>query len=209
VGGAPDAAAADARTLYDAGTAAFAARSFVEAALAFEAAATKKPSPISLYTAALSWERARNPDRAADAYSRALAIPGLPPDKMGPARDELASLERTLGAVVVTAPVGLRVALDAHTEVFAPATLHGAPGPHTLVIWRDAQTTERVPVLLTEGQATRMDLSATSTPVSAHDVSSLPPTKSTAGGDLRRILGVAALGGGGMAALAGVLAPSL
>ena len=63
-----------ARSQYNAGTKAFADQRFVEAALNFEAAADEKPSPVALYTAALSWEQANVPERAADDYARSLAL---------------------------------------------------------------------------------------------------------------------------------------
>src|SRR5579872_5901097 len=60
-----DAASAVARARYNAGTKAFADKRFVEAALNFEAATAEKASPVALYTAALSWEQANVPERAA------------------------------------------------------------------------------------------------------------------------------------------------
>src|ERR1700722_13181735 len=87
-----DASATNARSQYNAGTKAFSEQRYAEAALAFEAAAAEKPSPVALFTAALSWDRTSAPDRAADDYARALALPGLPPDKTTQAKDRLAQL---------------------------------------------------------------------------------------------------------------------
>ena len=92
-----DAAGTSARARYNVGTRAFAEKRYVEAALNFEAAAAEKPSAVALYTAALSWEQANVPDRAADDYTRALAVPGLQADKVNLAHERLTSLEAVFG----------------------------------------------------------------------------------------------------------------
>src|SRR5438552_1526024 len=102
---------AEARQQYNAGTQAFAAKRYLEAALHFEAAAAHRPHPIALYTAALAWEQAGKPDRAADDFGRALEAPGLGAKEKENAKERLAALERTLGTVVVAGPDGHRVAV--------------------------------------------------------------------------------------------------
>src|SRR5262249_7964099 len=126
--------AAEARHEYDAGTQAYASKHFVEAALHFEAAAAQRAHGVTLYTAALAWEQANRPERAAGDYARALAAPGLNAKQAANARDRLTTLERSLGTIDVTAPDGWRVQLDALTEVAAPARLHATPGVHVLTI---------------------------------------------------------------------------
>jgi hypothetical protein len=154
-----DAASVHARARYNAGSKAFAERRFVEAALDFEAAAADKPSPVALYTAALSWEQANVPDRAADDYTRALAAPSLSGDKEGLARERLGALEEVLGAVTVVGADGARVQLDANTELPVPATLHAAAGVHTLSARMGGDPVARRPVVLERGKTAKLDLS--------------------------------------------------
>jgi hypothetical protein len=156
-----DAASVNARARYNAGTKSFADKRFVEAALNFEAAASEKPSPVALYTAAMSWEQANVPDRAADDYARSLAVAGLPADKIGLAKDRLASLEAVLGAVTVSGPEGTRAQLDANTELPVPATLHAAVGVHTLSTRAPGQPIERRAVVLERGKVLDLDLATT------------------------------------------------
>jgi len=115
--------AADARQQYQMGTQAFSQKRYSEAALHFEAAAAFKANAVALYTAALAWDLASRPERAADAYARALEVPGLDTKQTNVAKDRVAALEKSLGTVMVTAPEGWKVQLDTLTEVPAPARL--------------------------------------------------------------------------------------
>ena len=206
-----DAASSAARSQYNAGTKAFADQRYAEAALAFEAAAEDKPSAVALFTAALSWDRTNAPDRAADDYARALALPGLPPDKTSQAKDRLAVLEATLGALSVAGGEGVRVQLDANSERPVAATLHGASGVHSLAVRAPGGAIERRPVLLERGKTTTLDL-ATAPPIAAPDArasspapapASLPPRRSA--GDWKTPAGAALMGVGGATLLAGAL----
>jgi hypothetical protein len=113
---------------------------------------------IALYTAALSWDQTNAPERAADDYARALALPGLPPDKIAQAKERLATLESMLGTVAVSGPEGTRVQLDANTERPVPATLHGAAGVHTLMVRSPSGGIERRQVVVERGKTTPLDL---------------------------------------------------
>lgn len=149
--------AAEAKRQYNLGTQAYSARRFVEAALAFEAAAAIKPNAVTLYTAGLAWEQANQPERAADAFSRALDLPGLLPQQQQNAKDRVSTLERSLGTLVVTGPEGTKVQLDALTEAPVPARLHAPPGMHALAIrWTDAPIEKR-DVTLEVGKTTTLE----------------------------------------------------
>jgi hypothetical protein len=199
------------RAKYDAGTSAFADGRFVEAALDFEAAAGDQPNAVALYTAALSWEKAGVPDRAADDYARALAMGGLPPDEAERATQRLAMLEGALGAVLVTGATDeTRVQLDANTELPTPAKLHAAAGVHALIVRTKGRPIERMSVVLSRGTTTKLDISGaqsgtspTPPPPEAH------PTATSAGTTqatpLRNAAGFAILGAGATALLAGAL----
>ena len=150
--------AAEARQQYGMGTQAFKEKRYSEAALHFEAAAAFKANAIALYTAALAWDLASRPERAADAYARSLDVPGLDAKQTAIAKDRVAALEKSLGTAVVTAPEGWKVQLDTLTEVHAPARLHGAPGVHTLTVRIPNRPIERRDVTLEAGKATNVDL---------------------------------------------------
>jgi hypothetical protein len=208
--------AANARARYNAGTKAFSDKRFVEAALNFEAAASEKPSPIALFTAALSWEQANVPERAADDYARALAVPGLPADKLGPAHDRLAALEGVLGTATVVAPEGTRVQLDANTELPLPATLHGSAGVHTLSARVAGKPIGRRSVVLERGKVAKVDLSAE--PMAAPPTEAAkeppppppppppaPPPPAEGAVSLRKAAGFTTVGVGGALLLSGVV----
>ncbi len=210
--------AASARTAYNAGTKAFAEQRYGEAALAFETAAAEKPNAIALFTAALSWDRTNAPERAADDYARALALPGLPPDKTAQAKERLASLESMLGALSVTGPDGTRVQLDANTDRPVPATRHGSAGVHTLMVRSPDGGIERRPIVVERGKTTTLDL-ATAPPAAssapAPNQAAAPPSSGTpppeappsAGSksDWKRPVGLTLMGVGGATLLAGVV----
>ncbi len=154
----PADSAAEARQQYQAGTQAFQQKRYSEAALHFEAAAAFRANGVALYTAALAWDLAARPERAADAYARALETPGLDAKQSGLAKDRVGQLERTLGTLTVTAPDGWKVQLDTFTEVPTPARLHGAPGIHTLSIRAPGKPIERRDVTLEAGKASSLKL---------------------------------------------------
>jgi hypothetical protein len=191
-----------ARARYDAGTQAFSQGRFVEAALEFEAAASEKPSPIALSTAALSWERASAPERAADDYRRALAVGGLNAESTTQATQRLAALEAVLGSASVTAPRGWRAQLDAGAEMTLPATFHAASGVHTLTVRPVGGPIEQISLVLRSGTTTPVALPASEpAALSAGRESSPAPS----GVDLRTSSGLVALGAAGIALLGGAL----
>ncbi len=190
-----------ARLRYDAGTQAFAQGHFMEAALDFEAAAAEKANAIALYTAALSWERANVPDRAADDYARALGIEGLATDAAAEAKQRLATLEANLGVVIVSGRPEWRAELDSNTEVPLPARFHGAVGIHTLTVRASGRANAHVVLVLNSGFTARVQLpepepggeKAPAEPVGRRDA------------DARRTVGFVALGASAAVVLSAVL----
>jgi hypothetical protein len=215
VASADEGEAAAARNAYNAGTKAFADQRYGEAAIAFETAAAEKPNAIALYTAAFSWDRTNAPERAADDYARALALPGLPPDKVAQAKERLATLESMLGAVAVSGPDGTRVQLDANTERPVPATLHGAAGVHTLMVRSPSGGIERRQVVVERGKTAPLDLAtappAPPTPAPNATPAQPPPSEVPAApppppkSDWKRPVGLTLMGVGGATLLAGVV----
>lgn len=150
--------AAEARQQYQLGTQAFQSKRYSEAALHFEAAAAFRAHSVALYTAGMAWDLASRPERAADAYARALEVGGLDPKQDKVARERVQALERSLGSLVVSAPEGTKVQLDTFTEVPTPARLHGPPGVHGLSIRAVGRPIERRDVMLEGGRVTTLDL---------------------------------------------------
>jgi hypothetical protein len=159
--------AADARRRYNEGTEAYTLKRFVEAALNFEAAASRRPHAVTLYTAALAWEQSGHAERAADDFARALDVSGLSTAQRTNARDRLATYEAMLGTLVVTGPEGCRVQLDALTEVATPARLHGTPGIRSLAVRTGARAVERRDVLLEVGLTQQLGVDAQAAAVAA------------------------------------------
>jgi len=125
---------AEARTQYKLGTEALGGGRYVEAALHFETATSRTPHAVSWYMAAEAWERSSHPERAADALSRALDVPGLSPELGEKVRARLKLLEASLGTVVFGGQTSFRASLDGSTAVGPPARVHGLPGTHVLSI---------------------------------------------------------------------------
>lgn len=205
---APVDTATEARLQYQQGTQAFQQKRYKEAALHFEAAASYRTSAVALYTAGLAWDLASAPERAADAYGRALEVGGLDPKQGGLAKDRVAQLEKTLGTVSVTAPEGWRVQLDTFTEVPTPARLHGAPGVHGLSVRPPGKPIERRDVSLDAGKVVTLELKeepkvvakVEPEPVKPIPVEPPPPPPPQAYWIPRRVIGVG-VAGVGVAAL--------
>ncbi|HQY61488.1 MAG: hypothetical protein IPF92_00735 [Myxococcales bacterium] len=151
---------AEAKARFRQGSEAFGQKRFVEAAMHFEAAAALRPHAVPLFTAALAWDTAGRPERAADAFARALELPGLDAKQTATAKERVEALERTLGVLALTVPAGWKVQLDTLTEVkvTGPARLHAAPGAHVLTLQPPGRPIERRDVSLEAGKATPLTL---------------------------------------------------
>ncbi len=200
--------ATEARQQYQQGTQAFQQKRYQEAALHFEAAASFRTSSVALYTAGLAWDLASRPERAADAYSRALEVGGLDPKQQGLAKDRVAQLETTLGTLAVTAPEGWRVQLDTFTEVPTPARLHAGAGVHGLSVRAPGKPIERRDVTLQTGKLVSIELKdepkvvpkVEPEPMKAAPMVEAPPPPPRPYWITRRVVGVG-VGGVGIAAL--------
>ncbi len=173
----PPDAAVEARLQYNQGTQAYKEKKFVEAALHFEAAAAQRPHAVTLYTAALAWEQANKPERAADDFVRALEVPGLSAQQATNARDRVAALEKTLGTALVVGPEGMRAQLEGQTEVAIPARLHGVPGSHKLLVHAPGRPVERRDVTLEVGQFTRVEVDEPVAPTEKPQVKVTPAAR--------------------------------
>ncbi len=156
--------AAEARTQYGLGTQAFQAKKYSEAALHFESAASFRPHAVALYTAGLAWDLANKPERAADAFSRALDVPGLDAKQTATAKERVATLEKTLGTLAVTGGEGTKVQLDALTEAPVPARLHAPAGSHSLSVRVPGKPIDHREVTLEAGHVAELDLTKEAKP---------------------------------------------
>jgi len=84
-------------------------RDFVGAAAAFESALRITPHPVTAFDAALAWEEANEPVRAAEDFALALDL-HLSEPQATEARKRLAALELRLARVALTGPTGARLA---------------------------------------------------------------------------------------------------
>lgn len=153
-----DAASNEARTQYGLGTQAFQAKKYAEAATHFEAAAAARSNAVALYTAGLAWDLAGKPERAADAFARAIEVPGLDPKQATNAKEKIATYEKTLGTVTVEGPDGTKVQLDAMTEAPVPARLHALAGAHSLTVKMPGKPVDHRDVLLEAGKVIDVSL---------------------------------------------------
>jgi hypothetical protein len=134
---------ADVARLSDLARAAHKAKRWAEEASLYESAGFLGRSASAHVAAGVAWEAADRPERAADAYARALAIEPNGADASR-AKERLDALEKGLGTLQVTAPAGFSAQLDGGAESAAPARLHGTQGVHTLVAAsKDRQVTRR------------------------------------------------------------------
>lgn len=192
------------------GTQAYQAKRYQEAAQHFEAAAALRPSAVALYTAGMAWDLASRPERAADAYVRANDLGGLDAKQVSLSKERVAHLEKTtLGTVIVTAPDGWKVQLDAFTEAPTPARLHGAPGLHSISVHAPGAAIEQHEITLEAGRVTSFDVKTASKPQTSETVPTTEqPLCDTRGSEFwsaRRGVG-AAVTGVGVAVLGGALA---
>lgn len=122
----------EAAALEKEGRDAFSAGKFAEAGEKFDAANRLAPHAQLRFNAALAWEKAREPARAADAYEGALRQGGLDDQRERRAQSALAGLKETLGYVKVPRPVSgtLSIAHLSHAPI--PAQFHLAPGQYKM-----------------------------------------------------------------------------
>jgi hypothetical protein len=116
------------------GREAFKRGDFPLAAKHFDAANRLSPHAELRYNAALAWERAREPARAADAYEGALRQGGLDQGHQKRAQTALAGLKETLGYVKVPAPISGVLSVAHLTQAPIPAQFHLVPGQYRVQI---------------------------------------------------------------------------
>ncbi len=144
---------------------AYARGDFETAARSFEVSHRLAPHPNAIYNAGLAWQAARKTPRAADALTEALAMDGLSEEQRSDSEKRLAELTPTLSVVMVIAPEGTRVTVAHVQDEPTPATIHLAPGKHTvLATLTDGRTMSRV-VETKEASETSVDFTDSVSPL--------------------------------------------
>jgi hypothetical protein len=121
-----------ASSFFDEGASAYARGDYRAAALAFEEAYRRSPHGATLYDAGVAWEQAKAYDRAADDFALAIDDPALDPKHAVDARRRLASAEKKVGLVAITAPSTAAISAGAIAGGHAPLRVHLPPGAHTI-----------------------------------------------------------------------------
>jgi len=135
----------EAEAFFRAAKAAYSRKEYRPAAVAFEAAYREAPHPAALYNAALAWELAGEPDRAADAHHASLKLTDrLTKTQAKDARERLARLEKKVATVDVEAPESARISLGRRERVKPPARFHVLPGEHLVTVtFPDGETASK------------------------------------------------------------------
>jgi tetratricopeptide (TPR) repeat protein len=128
----------DARAIFRQATAAFKAGDFAVAAERFEQANAILPSAATVYNAARAWQEAGQNARAANAYTKALATPGLPADHEADARQQMGVLEKIVGLFDIDTAEPSLVSISGGPEQKTPLRVYVEPGEHEIRIRREA-----------------------------------------------------------------------
>lgn len=137
-----------ARETFRAGEAAYQRGDYETAANSFEVSHRLAPHPFTMFNAGLAWQGAQQPERAADAFHKAITLGGLGDDQLADATERLGDLRRTLGVVEIAAPEGASVVVGHLDRASPPVLVHLAPGEHEVVVLHadGSQARQRVTV---------------------------------------------------------------
>jgi hypothetical protein len=161
----------------------------LEAASAFDKAHQLVPHGATVYNAALAWEAAGQPQRAAQALDEALQRGGLSAVQEHDARTRLLKLTPTLGQVVLDAPAGSAITMGHVRGAQPPVKVFLTPGTYAIHVVLDDGTTMDRSMDVVIGQQ-HLDL---------HAARSTPAVAREAGSPTGRTLGWVAIGGAGVA----------
>jgi hypothetical protein len=114
--------------------AAFESGNHRDAALLFEDAYRLSPHASAMFNAAVAWDGAQEPARAADAYEVALDLGGLAGDQAAEASTRLAALKKALGYIRILDPVGATATVAHLDRATIPVRVHVAPGSHRIAV---------------------------------------------------------------------------
>jgi hypothetical protein len=172
---------AAAREIFEAAQRLYQEENFRAAALAFEAAYEKSPSAGTLFAAGMSWERAGESARAADALTKAVDGGGLDQGSLDEARARLSELVPRLGRIRVRAGES-GVGSVAHVSgAPTPLAVYVAPGRHRVTVAFPGGGTGVRDVDVSAGELEIVEIAPPSLPVAERKAtpvqSSTPVTK--------------------------------
>ncbi len=157
------------------------------AASAFDKAHQLVPHGATVYNAALAWEAAGQPQRAAQALDEALQRGGLSAVQEHDARTRLLKLTPTLGQVVLDAPAGSAITMGHVRGAQPPVKVFLTPGTYAIQAVLDDGTEIERSMDVVIGQQ-HLDLHAGRTPAVVEED----------GAPAGRTLGWVAIGGAGV-----------
>jgi hypothetical protein len=135
---------ASAAAIFDEAKEAFDRKDYTEAAQKFDEANRRAPRGQTAFNAALSWESAGEPARAADDYALALEDASLPHSASTHARARLTALERVVMTLRLESSSPARATIAHHKARALPATLHLRAGAQDLVVrFEDGRSLEQ------------------------------------------------------------------
>ncbi|HHH27773.1 MAG TPA: hypothetical protein ENK57_05425 [Polyangiaceae bacterium] len=145
-----------ARETFRAGEAAYQRGDYEAAANSFEVSYRLAPHPFTMFNAGLAWQGAKQPERAADAFHRAITLGGLDDDQLADATERLGELRQQLGAVRIEGPDEARVAVGHVDEAKPPVLVHLLPGDHEVLIRHADGTEARRTITVSKGETTTL-----------------------------------------------------
>jgi hypothetical protein len=179
--------------------AAFESGNHRDAALLFEDAYRLSPHASAMFNAAVAWDGAQEPARAADAYEVALDLGGLAGDQAAEASTRLAALKKALGYIRILDPVGATATVAHLDRATIPVRVHVAPGSHRIAVETadGRRSTQTVTVGGGQVATPQLDLEAARPePVSKRPAPApAPPADRPEGGSNQATWGWVALGG--------------
>jgi hypothetical protein len=170
---------------FTAGTQAFKAGRFREAALLFESAAKTNPHRDAWLAAAAAWKSADSPDRRATALDLALRLPAEESEnaksrdrKQKKIEEELGVLALSLGVIDATSTDSPSVLVDEGIEYLPPVRVFVLPGVHRVSLLRESHLIATVEAVFTNrGVKTSSELLSLAAPKSiVSDSSSESPS---------------------------------
>jgi hypothetical protein len=168
---------AEAASFFSAGQAAFAKRDYKAAAVSFQAAYRAAAHPAASYNAGLAWALSGEPERAADAFSSALAGPaGLTAAQKKDARQRLAKLQATLATLDVDGPSDALVSVGHATDVHPPTRIHLAAGTYDVRVRAPSGASRTYHVELTAGATRPLSVEPPPAPTITAAATSEPPS---------------------------------
>jgi tetratricopeptide (TPR) repeat protein len=147
-----------AAALEQAARAEFARENYPRAAELFEQANRLAPFPEFRYNVALSWDKASEQARAADAYETALRLGGLDAERAGASGARLTALKRELAYVRVLRPLKTVVSVAHLKRAPVPVDLHLEPGKHELVFELSGKTVQRTTIDVRAGETSSVEI---------------------------------------------------